>query len=110
MDMGGPIMDPGQEPSRRAHLLRKLVASLQESFLVIEKCPQPVIAAIHSGCVGGGVDMVCACDMRICSANAWFQVKVCVQLFLQYVSAIISKKGLCMRQLMFISHSCETES
>ena len=78
MDMGSDLMNPSQEPSRRAYMLRKFILQLQESFLVIEKCPQPVIAAIHSGCVGGGVDMVCNCDIRLCSADAWFQVKVCL--------------------------------
>lgn len=75
MDMGSSIMNTGNDPSRRAHELRKLLLTLQESFLVIEKCPQPVIAAVHSACVGGGVDMVCSCDIRLCSADAWFQVK-----------------------------------
>lgn len=78
MDMGSDLMNTSQEPSRRAYMLRKFILKLQESFLVIEKCPQPVIAAIHSGCVGGGVDMVCNCDIRLCSADAWFQVKVCL--------------------------------
>ena len=80
MDMGGDLMNPSQEPSRRAHMFRRFILKLQESFLVIEKCPQPVIAAVHSGCVGGGVDMVCNCDIRLCSADAWFQVKVCLSL------------------------------
>ena len=84
MDMAGDIMNPGNDPSRRAHQLRKLILSLQESFLVIEKCPQPVIAAVHSGCVGGGVDMVCSCDIRLCSADAWFQVKVCFCLYVKF--------------------------
>ena len=78
MDMGSDLMNTSQEPSRRAYMLRKFILKLQESFLVIEKCPQPVIAAVHSGCVGGGVDMVCNCDIRLCSADAWFQVKVCL--------------------------------
>ncbi|KAJ7357768.1 Putative enoyl CoA hydratase [Desmophyllum pertusum] len=75
MDMGSDLMTSGKDPSRQAHKMRKLIQTLQESFLVIEKCPQPVIAAVHSGCVGGGIDMVCSCDIRLCSADAWFQVK-----------------------------------
>ena len=81
MDMGSDLMNPSQEPSRRAYMLRKFILKLQESFLVIEKCPQPVIAAVHSGCVGGGVDMVCNCDIRLCSEDAWFQVKVCLSCY-----------------------------
>ena len=35
-----------------------------------------MIAAIHGACVGGGVDMTSACDIRYCSQDAWFQIKV----------------------------------
>lgn len=78
MDMAGVIIQDGadEEQSRKATRLRQVVLDYQESFSVIEKCPKPVIAAIHSACVGGGVDMVCACDIRLCAADAWFQVKV----------------------------------
>lgn len=75
MDMGSNLMSSDLEPSRRAHMLRKLILFLQDSFRSIEKCPQPVIAAVHSACVGGGVDMICSCDIRLCSSDAWFQIK-----------------------------------
>ncbi|CAL4084123.1 unnamed protein product, partial [Meganyctiphanes norvegica] len=39
------------------------------------KCPKPVIAAIHSACVGGGVDIICSTDIRYCTTDAWIQVK-----------------------------------
>ena len=35
----------------------------------------PVIAAIQGACIGGGVDMICAADMRFCTANAFFNIK-----------------------------------
>ncbi|XP_009992061.1 PREDICTED: delta(3,5)-Delta(2,4)-dienoyl-CoA isomerase, mitochondrial, partial [Chaetura pelagica] len=40
-----------------------------------EDCPKPVIAAVHGACVGAGVDLISACDIRYCSQDAWFQVK-----------------------------------
>lgn len=46
----------------------------QASFSAVERCPQPVIAAIHGICIGGAVDLVCACDMRLCSEDARFCV------------------------------------
>ena len=40
-----------------------------------QSCPKPVISAIHSACIGGGVDLVCATDIRLASSDAWFSVK-----------------------------------
>jgi enoyl-CoA hydratase len=40
------------------------VLRLQDSFTALETCRIPVIAAIHGGCIGGGVDLITACDMR----------------------------------------------
>ena len=46
------------------------------SFLPLAQCPKPVIAAIHSACMGAGMDLVTACDIRLCSSDTWFQIKV----------------------------------
>ncbi len=35
----------------------------------------PVLVAIQGGCIGGGVDMVCAADSRYCTADAFFTIK-----------------------------------
>ena len=67
---------PEGDVGRKAFQMRKMIKELQESLTVIEKCPQPVIAAVHSACVGGGVDMICACDIRMSTDDAWFQIKV----------------------------------
>ena len=64
------------DAARRAVSLRKFIKAFQDSFTAIEKCTQPVIAAVHSACIGGGLDMITACDMRFCSSDAWFQIKV----------------------------------
>ncbi|XP_071834031.1 delta(3,5)-Delta(2,4)-dienoyl-CoA isomerase, mitochondrial-like isoform X2 [Apostichopus japonicus] len=63
------------EVGRRGFLLRSLIPPMQESFTVIEKCPKPVIAAVHNACVGGGIDMISACDIRLCSQDAFFVIK-----------------------------------
>jgi enoyl-CoA hydratase len=52
-----------------------LVVEMQGTFTQIEQLRMPVIAAIHGGCIGGGLDMVCACDIRLASADAFF----CIQ-------------------------------
>lgn len=48
---------------------------MQESITAIEECRKPVIASIHGGCVGGGIDIVTACDLRYCTAEAVFSVR-----------------------------------
>lgn len=48
----------------------------QSAFTAIEECEKPVIAAIHNGCFGAGVDMITACDIRYCTKDAYFNVKV----------------------------------
>jgi enoyl-CoA hydratase len=55
--------------------LRLMVLELQESFTCLERARVPVIAAIQGGCIGGGVDMVAACDLRYCTEDAFF----CIQ-------------------------------
>lgn len=47
----------------------------QRSFSVLENCRIPVIAAIQGGCIGGGVDLVTACDMRYATEDAF----LCIQ-------------------------------
>jgi enoyl-CoA hydratase len=34
-----------------------------------------VIAAVHGYCIGGGVDLIAACDIRLASADALFSVR-----------------------------------
>ena len=46
----------------------------QHSFNCLENCRIPVIAAIQGACVGGGVDMVTACDIRLASADAFLSI------------------------------------
>ena len=63
------------DEARSREKLRRLILDLQDTLSSIEKCRKPVIAAIHGACVGGGIDMITACDMRYCSADARFTVK-----------------------------------
>ena len=60
---------------RSREKLRRIILDLQDTLTSIERCRKPVLAAIQGPCIGGGVDLVAACDMRYCSANAYFSVK-----------------------------------
>lgn len=62
-------------PGRMREALRLTVLDLQDVISSLDACRKPVLAAIHGACVGGGVDLVTAADMRYCSADASFVVK-----------------------------------
>ncbi len=51
------------------------IMQAQDSNNAIERCRKPVIAAVHSHCIGAGVDMISACDIRIASEDAVFSVR-----------------------------------
>ena len=63
------------EPGRAAHGLRGLILKLQDTFTAIERAPFPVIAAIHGACIGGAIDMITACDIRLASQDAFFAIE-----------------------------------
>ena len=68
------LMDPGQKGGVKWRLIQK-ICKLQDTMSCIEWCRKPVIAAIHGYCIGAGLDMATACDIRICSADAVFSLK-----------------------------------
>ncbi|UMP05085.1 crotonase/enoyl-CoA hydratase family protein [Amycolatopsis sp. EV170708-02-1] len=51
------------------------VKTLQASVSSIAECRKPVIAAISGWCIGGGVDVIAAADIRLASADAKFSVR-----------------------------------
>jgi enoyl-CoA hydratase len=59
----------------RATSLRREVKRLQRSISSVAECPKPVIAAVHGACIGGGIDLITACDIRLASADALFSVR-----------------------------------
>lgn len=73
MDIGN-FSAKGCEARKREHFIKGL-QYLQECVSAIEHCKKPVLAAIHSGCIGGGVDIASACDMRYCTEDAYFTIK-----------------------------------
>jgi enoyl-CoA hydratase/carnithine racemase len=48
------------------------IALLQDSFTVFEQAPKPVVAAIQGHCLGGGLQLAIACDIRVASTDAGF--------------------------------------
>ena len=70
----GPHMSPDGLAKERTKLL-DLVGRLQRSGDAIARCRKPTIAAIAGWCIGGGVDLVSACDIRLASKDAKLSVR-----------------------------------
>jgi len=51
------------------------IRELQQGLGKIEQCRKPVIAAVHSHCIGGGVDLISACDIRLATRDAVFSIR-----------------------------------
>lgn len=69
------LQGSSSDPARRAEHFRTTVLEFQRNLTAIEKCRKPVLAAIHSSCIGGGVDMTCCADMRYASEDAFFSIR-----------------------------------
>jgi enoyl-CoA hydratase len=62
------------EVAKRRNTYRQ-IKLMQETFTAIADNPKPVIAAIHGHCIGAGVDLATACDIRLAAADAVFSVR-----------------------------------
>ncbi len=72
----GAVLNANEgDPARVREKLRRHILHLQNCFTALEQCRAPVIAAIHGACLGGGIDLVSACDIRVCSSDVWFSIQ-----------------------------------
>jgi enoyl-CoA hydratase len=66
----GPGPDPERSPAERARAHLAHVREHQAAITAVRACPKPVIAAIHGYCIGAGLDLAAACDIRVAAADA----------------------------------------
>jgi enoyl-CoA hydratase len=81
LDLAAMMGDLGQHFSGGRNLAAErtrfldLVGEMQKAFDNVAACRKPVIAAVSGWCVGGGVDLIAACDIRLCAADARFSLR-----------------------------------
>lgn len=67
-------LNSGEMGRNRAYF-RQQIIYLQKIATCLELVRFPVITAIQGGCIGGGIDLICAADIRLCSKDAFFKVE-----------------------------------
>jgi enoyl-CoA hydratase len=75
--MGMEVMqpDPEQSPVEQRRALLDQIRHMQRAITSVAECPKPVIAAVHGACIGGGIDLITACDVRLAASDATFSVR-----------------------------------
>ncbi len=68
------LAEPDQSGAVKWRLLER-IAALQDAVTAVERCRKPVIASVHGFCIGAGLDLAAACDIRLCSSEAVFRLK-----------------------------------
>ncbi len=70
---GAAILGDGSASGREK--TRWKIRWLQDCISAVERCRKPVIAAVHGHCVGGGIDLTSACDIRLAARDAVFSIR-----------------------------------
>ncbi|MCW4354385.1 crotonase/enoyl-CoA hydratase family protein [Hoyosella sp. YIM 151337] len=70
----GPLMEPGALAEPRTNFHRE-IRRLQGALSAVADCRKPVVAAVQGWCIGGGVDLIAAADIRYASEDAKFSIR-----------------------------------
>ena len=76
-EFGGGFMSGDGSRSKAASNAKTYadIRTLQASVTALADLEMPVIAAVHGYCIGGAIDLICACDIRLASSDTVFSVR-----------------------------------
>jgi enoyl-CoA hydratase len=77
-EMGNVLVDdyaPYASKASSSASSYRAVRLMQDAITSIADLSIPVIAAVHGYCIGGGVDLITACDIRLCSNDTTFSIR-----------------------------------
>ena len=69
------FQEPEKDEARKREQVLQVIKELQDCINAIEACSKPVIASVHGACIGGGVDIIAACDLRYGTSESLFSIK-----------------------------------
>jgi enoyl-CoA hydratase len=69
------IRPTGRSPAEANKKLYDKIKEFQHTASCLSDSPKPVIAAVHGYCLGAGMDLITACDLRVASRDAVFSVR-----------------------------------
>ena len=68
------LLEINKEKANKAILLNNYIEILQNALNILQECRIPVISAIQGACIGGGLDLVCASDIRLGTKDSYFSI------------------------------------
>lgn len=68
------LLEINKEKTNKAILLNNYIEILQNALNILQECRIPVISAIQGACIGGGLDLVCASDIRLGTKDSYFSI------------------------------------
>jgi enoyl-CoA hydratase len=78
LDLGamvGELPVAGEQLAAERTRFLDTILRMQGAVTSVAACRKPVIAAVSGWCIGGGLDLIAACDVRLCSAQARFSLR-----------------------------------
>ena len=77
IDLGmlGQFASDDASPAARSRRVRDDILRLQATMTAFERARVPVIAAVHGWCLGAGIDLITACDIRFTDRNSTFGIR-----------------------------------
>ncbi|QRV99640.1 enoyl-CoA hydratase/isomerase family protein [Ceratobasidium sp. AG-Ba] len=75
LDTGSLANIEGLDPARMSLKLRDHILHFQSCISAIERCTQPVVAAVHGVAFGLAIDILCCCDVRLSSPTVKYSIK-----------------------------------
>ena len=76
-DMGAGLLGGGEAASDavRNQATYETIRTMQAAITAVAELEVPVIAAVHGYCIGAGIDLISACDIRLSSRDATYSVR-----------------------------------